>query len=67
FLIASSDDAPETASELKFRPAGDQPAGASRIGLRTALRTLHVTPHGIHPFKRGDGQGSEEDRYRIER
>ncbi|MCZ4554052.1 acyl-CoA desaturase [Rhodococcus maanshanensis] len=57
FLIATSDDAPETASELRFRPAGDQPVGAARIGLRTALRTRHVTPRGIHPFTRGDRHG----------
>ncbi|WP_009478322.1 acyl-CoA desaturase [Rhodococcus sp. JVH1] len=42
FLRATVDDAPETASELKFRTAGE-PIGstpASRIGLRTALRAL---------------------------
>jgi fatty acid desaturase len=42
FLRATVDDAPETASELKFRtvrePIGSTPA--SRIGLRTALRAL---------------------------
>ncbi|MDT2005267.1 acyl-CoA desaturase [Rhodococcus opacus] len=35
FLSATSDDAPETASELKFRARSTLPAGA---GLRTALR-----------------------------
>ncbi|MFC9764204.1 fatty acid desaturase family protein [Rhodococcus jostii] len=42
FLRATADDAPETASELKFRIAG-APVGAapaSSIGLRTALRAL---------------------------
>ncbi|MCQ4122543.1 fatty acid desaturase family protein [Rhodococcus tibetensis] len=42
FLRATADDAPETASELKFRalrePVGVAPG--SRIGLRTALRAL---------------------------
>ncbi|PQP19241.1 fatty acid desaturase family protein [Rhodococcus opacus] len=41
FLSATADDAPETASELKFRTASTTPAdGATgrRTGLRTALR-----------------------------
>ncbi|MCJ0902599.1 acyl-CoA desaturase [Rhodococcus sp. ARC_M6] len=57
FLTASADDAPETASELKFRPAGDQPAGAARIALRTAQRTPPVTPHGIHRPTRSERDG----------
>ncbi|QRI77043.1 MULTISPECIES: acyl-CoA desaturase [Rhodococcus] len=42
FLRATADDAPETASELKFRALRETGGGApaSRIGLRTALRTL---------------------------
>ena len=41
FLRATSDDAPETASELKFRPSFSVPADVNtgrRVGLRTALR-----------------------------
>ncbi|WAM11990.1 fatty acid desaturase family protein [Rhodococcus sp. JS3073] len=41
FLSATADDAPETASELKFRTASTTPADGStgrRAGLRTALR-----------------------------
>ena len=41
FLRATSDDAPETASELKFRPSFAVPADVNtgrRVGLRTALR-----------------------------
>jgi fatty acid desaturase len=41
FLRATSDDAPETASELKFRPSFPVPADVNtgrRVGLRTALR-----------------------------
>jgi len=42
FLRATADDAPETASELKFRAVRETggEAPASRIGLRTALRNL---------------------------
>ncbi|SDE11855.1 fatty acid desaturase family protein [Rhodococcus tukisamuensis] len=38
-LVATSDDAPETASELKFSRPGAQRVGAARTGLLTALRT----------------------------
>ncbi|MDV6271790.1 acyl-CoA desaturase, partial [Rhodococcus globerulus] len=42
FLRATADDAPETASELKFRtvhgPVGADPT--SHVGLRTALQAL---------------------------
>jgi fatty acid desaturase len=40
FLIATSDDAPETASERKFLASGTPAAssGGSMVGLRTALR-----------------------------
>ncbi|MDV6271607.1 acyl-CoA desaturase, partial [Rhodococcus globerulus] len=40
FLRATADDAPETASELKFRPSFPVPADGKpgrRVGLRTAL------------------------------
>lgn len=64
FLFATSDDAPETASELKFRTPATRPVGAapaSRIGLRTALRTLRTdrrTRRRIHPSPiRGDLHG----------
>jgi len=42
FLRATADDAPETASELKFRAVRETggEAPASRIGLRTTLRNL---------------------------
>ena len=42
FLRATADDAPETASELKFRTVREpiESTPASRIGLRTALRAL---------------------------
>ncbi|MFE5704222.1 fatty acid desaturase family protein [Rhodococcus koreensis] len=40
FLRATADDAPETASELKFRTAGEPIGSTPRIGLRTALRAL---------------------------
>ncbi|MFC0446809.1 fatty acid desaturase family protein [Rhodococcus jostii] len=40
FLSATSDDAPETASERKFRALSTMPAGA---GLRTALRAAVET------------------------
>ncbi|MDH6289750.1 fatty acid desaturase family protein [Rhodococcus opacus] len=42
FLRATVDDAPETASELKFRTVREpiESTPASRIGLRTALRAL---------------------------
>ncbi|MET4609861.1 fatty acid desaturase [Rhodococcus sp. PvR044] len=46
FLRATSDDAPETASELKFRPSFPVPADVNtgrRVGLRTALR---IAPTG---------------------
>ena len=39
FLTATSDDAPETASERKFR-AITTPAAGQHTGLRTALRDL---------------------------
>ncbi|MHA4853401.1 fatty acid desaturase family protein [Rhodococcus sp. MSC1_016] len=44
FLRATADDAPETASELRFRGVREPVAAtpATRIGLRTALRTLHT-------------------------
>ncbi|WP_213575758.1 fatty acid desaturase [Rhodococcus sp. USK13] len=44
FLRATADDAPETASELRFRTVSEPVAAtpATRIGLRTALRTLHT-------------------------
>ncbi|MFC4603285.1 fatty acid desaturase family protein [Rhodococcus kronopolitis] len=49
FLVATSDDAPETASELKFRRPGAQEVGTARIGLRTALRASRSAAHGIRP------------------
>ncbi|OLL20399.1 MULTISPECIES: fatty acid desaturase family protein [unclassified Rhodococcus (in: high G+C Gram-positive bacteria)] len=45
FLRATSDDAPETASELKFRSPTTAPAvppAAPRPGRRAVLRTLHI-------------------------
>ncbi|MGX7729422.1 fatty acid desaturase family protein [Rhodococcus sp. 2H158] len=45
FLRATSDDAPETASELKFRSPTTAPAvppGSPRPRRRTVLRTLHI-------------------------
>jgi fatty acid desaturase len=44
FLRATADDAPETASELRFRTVSEPVAAtpATRIGLRTALLTLHT-------------------------
>jgi hypothetical protein len=55
FLTATSDDAPETASEEKFRAAAMQPqvfeshdVGAQRLGLATA-----ITDHAGQHVKRG--------------
>ncbi len=45
FLRATSDDAPETASELKFRSPATAPVvppAALRPGRRAVLRTLHL-------------------------
>lgn len=42
FLLATSDDAPETASELKFRTTVSKPESSARnprVGLRSALRS----------------------------
>ena len=47
FLSATADDAPETASELKFRTASTTPADGGtgrRAGLRTALRAHRNEP-----------------------
>ncbi|RAL30810.1 fatty acid desaturase family protein [Rhodococcus sp. AQ5-07] len=48
FLRATCEDAPETASELKFRSPAPRPvtiAPGHRVGLRTALRARQVDRH----------------------
>ncbi len=64
FLTATSDDAPETASERRFGPptiAGPNPAAARR-GLRTALTEL---PFRQPSTRNGPGLGPENDGYAI--
>ncbi|MDV2476113.1 fatty acid desaturase family protein [Rhodococcus zopfii] len=62
FLRATADDAPETASELKFRALRESggEAPASRIGLRTALRTL---PRNRHTLRRRISPPTRDDRH----
>ncbi|MGX9789697.1 fatty acid desaturase family protein [Mycobacterium sp. MMS18-G62] len=49
FLTATSDDAPETASERKFGPgqALTNRSGGTRVGLRTALRARAELPKAV--------------------
>ncbi|WP_280340691.1 fatty acid desaturase family protein [Nocardia neocaledoniensis] len=51
FLVATSDDAPETASERKFATRAPGASDPIRRGLRTALRA-HRAPNRISPRAR---------------